>query len=71
MGINLKQKIKFMHSVSPKKIALGGMSCMLIFGPLTGIADRYELHIIFRCLAAICVASMVQSAGVIGKLAFY
>ncbi|XP_037046232.1 solute carrier family 22 member 7-like [Bradysia coprophila] len=59
--------IILLNYVSPKKLALGGMSCMLLFGPLTGLVNRYELHVIFRLLAAASIAHMVQAAATISQ----
>ncbi len=39
-------------------------------GPLTGLVNRYELHVIFRLLAAMSIAHMVQAATVICKYHF-
>lgn len=43
---------------------------MLLFGPLTGLVNRYELHVFFRLLAAMSIAHMVQAATVICKFQF-
>jgi len=40
---------------------------MLLFGPLTGLVNRYELHVFFRLLAAMSIAHMVQAATVISQ----
>lgn len=39
----------------------------IICGNLTGLAKTYELHVLFRCLSAICCGLMYNAGGVICK----
>jgi hypothetical protein len=52
---------------SPKQIVAIGMVMQIIFGVITGIAPNYEIHVLFRCLAAAACALMFVAGGAICK----
>jgi hypothetical protein len=52
---------------SPKRVVAIGMVTQILFGIVTGIAPNYEIHVLFRCLAAASCALMFVGGGVICK----
>jgi hypothetical protein len=52
---------------SPKRLVAIGMVTQILFGIITGYAPNYEIHVLFRCLAAASCALMFVGGGVICK----
>ncbi|XP_055588596.1 organic cation transporter protein [Uranotaenia lowii] len=56
---------KLMESISPRNTMLLGMYAQIICGCTTGLVNVFELHMMFRCLSAICCGLMYTAGGVI------
>ncbi|XP_053686309.1 organic cation transporter protein [Sabethes cyaneus] len=56
---------KLMETISPRNTMLLGMYTQILCGCITGLVDVFELHMIFRCLSAICCGLMYTAGGVI------
>jgi hypothetical protein len=59
IGTNL---LKF---IEPRRVMLIGMISQIICGNITGHAHTFEMHMIFRCLSAICCGLMYTAGGLI------
>ncbi|XP_058836091.1 solute carrier family 22 member 13 [Topomyia yanbarensis] len=56
---------KLLESISPRNTMLLGMYSQIMCGCLTGLVNIFELHMLFRCLSAICCGLMYTAGGVI------
>lgn len=56
---------KLLETISPRNIMLLGMYTQIISGCITGLINVFELHMLFRCLSAICCGFMYTAGGVI------
>ncbi|XP_001663173.2 solute carrier family 22 member 8 [Aedes aegypti] len=56
---------ELLKTISPRNIMLLGMYAQIISGCFTGLINVFELHMMFRCLSAICCGFMYTAGGVI------
>ncbi|XP_038106502.1 organic cation transporter-like protein [Culex quinquefasciatus] len=56
---------KLLETISPRNTMLLGMYAQILCGCITGLVDVFELHMMFRCLSAICCGLMYTAGGVI------
>lgn len=63
-GIIATNMLKF---IEPRRVMLIGMITQIICGNITGHAHTFILHMIFRCLSAICCGLMYTAGGLICK----
>ncbi|XP_062555789.1 organic cation transporter-like protein [Armigeres subalbatus] len=56
---------EFLKTISPRNIMQIGMYTQIICGCLTGLINIFELHMMFRCMSAICCGFMYNAGGVI------
>ncbi|XP_062555790.1 organic cation transporter protein-like [Armigeres subalbatus] len=56
---------EFLKTISPRNIMLMGMYTQILSGCFTGLINVFELHMMFRCLSAICCGFMYTAGGVI------
>jgi len=59
---------KLLEFISPRRLMVIGMITQIIAGNLTGFAPYYGMHVVFRCLSAICCGQMYTAGGMICKL---
>lgn len=57
--------LRFIDSVSPRRVMLIGILCQMVFGILTGMVRIYVAHTLFRCLSAFSCALMYTSGTMI------
>jgi hypothetical protein len=60
---------KLLEFISPRRLMVIGMITQILAGNLTGFAPYYGLHVVFRCLSAICCGQMYTAGGMICKYA--
>ncbi|XP_055632044.1 organic cation transporter protein isoform X2 [Toxorhynchites rutilus septentrionalis] len=56
---------KLLETISPKNTMLLGMYTQIVCGCITGLVNVFELHMLFRCLSAICCGLMYTAGGMI------
>lgn len=61
-GIIATNMLKF---IEPRRVMLIGMITQIICGNITGHSHTFEMHMIFRCLSAICCGLMYTAGGLI------
>jgi hypothetical protein len=64
-GIIATNMLKF---IEPRRVMLIGMITQIICGNITGHAHTFELHMVFRCLSAVCCGLMYTAGSLICKL---
>lgn len=56
-----------MKCIDPKNVMMIGYIAQIMCGNLTGWAKIFELHMIFRCLSAVCCGLQYTAGGLICK----
>lgn len=56
---------KLLETISPRNTMLLGMYTQIACGCITGLVNVFELHMLFRCLSAICCGLMYTAGSVI------
>lgn len=59
-----------MKCIDPKSVMMIGYVTQIMCGNLTGWAKIFELHMIFRCLSAVCCGLQYTAGGLICKFEF-
>lgn len=56
-----------MKIIEPRRVMLIGMITQIVCGNLTGLVEIFELHMVFRCLSAVCCGLMYTAGALICK----